>query len=115
MRYKYRYVRTECKQGHKHNSKKEAKRCDELTMLESGGRIRNLVQQPIFVLQESFKFNGKSVRSITYRADFSYYNNDINKFCVEDTKGFKTTDYIIKSKWFMFKMRDAEDFSFIES
>lgn len=105
---------TRCNQMHKHASKKEAKRCDELTTLEKLGRIKLLKQQPIFVLQPKFKFRGKAKRVITYRADFSYYI-DGGCFIVEDTKGFKTEAYRMRKKMLMYLMRDREDFDFVES
>ncbi len=100
---------------HKHASKKEAQRCDELYILGKQKVIRDLKQQPEFVLQPKFMLRGKMIRAITYRADFSYYDNFKKKFVVEDTKGFRTRDYIVKSKMLQFVMRDREDFLFIES
>ena len=104
-----------CNQMHKHASKKEAHRCDELYILGKQKLINNLKQQPEFILQAKFKLRGKTMRAITYRADFSYFDNRKQKFVVEDTKGFRTRDYIIKSKILQFIMRDREDFLFIES
>jgi len=100
---------------HKHASMKEAQRCDELYILGKQGLIRNLRQQPKFILQPKFKLRGKAIRAITYKADFSYYDNEKRKYVVEDTKGFRTRDYIIKSKILQFIMKDREDFLFIES
>lgn len=37
------------------------------------------------------------MRAVTYIADFVYYTRD-GKTIVEDAKGFKTKDYIIKKK-----------------
>lgn len=104
-----------CNQMHKHASKKEAQRCDELTILERQGIITLLKQQPIFTLQQKFKLRGKSIKAITYRADFSYFDNEKKKFCVEDVKGFKTADYKIKAKILQFIMKEREDFLFLES
>lgn len=72
-------------------------------------------QQPEFILQSKFMLRGKMIRAITYRADFSYYDNIKKKFVVEDVKGFKTTDYKIKVKMLQFIMKDREDFLFIET
>ena len=100
---------------HKHASKKEAQRCDELYILGKQNVISNLKQQPEFILQPKFKLRGKTIRAITYRADFSYIDNVKKKFVVEDTKGFRTRDYILKSKILKYIMRDRDDFLFIES
>ena len=41
------------------DSKKEANRYKELKILENLGKISNLELQPVYVLQESFKYKGK--------------------------------------------------------
>jgi len=104
-----------CNQGHKHDSVKEARRCDELTLIEKSGQIKLLKQQPIFTLQPKFRWRGKGIRAITYRADFSYFDLENKMFTVEDTKGFKTEKYQIKKKLLIFKMRDRNDFLFLET
>lgn len=50
----------------------ESKRYKELVLLEKAGEICNLELQPRFLLQESFKKNGKTYRKIEYIADFMY-------------------------------------------
>lgn len=82
------------------DSKKEARRYAELKMLEKGGAISQLVLQPRFELQESFKKNGKTYRKIEYIADFMYRDNEKNVTIVEDVKGIKTDVYKIKQKLF---------------
>lgn len=57
----------------KFDSKKEARRYDELMLMLQSGKIRNLKLQPQFTLQESYKTpEGKRVNAIRYVADFSY-------------------------------------------
>ena len=88
------------------DSKREADRYRELVLLERAGRITNLQRQVKFELIPSQKVDGKVVeRACTYVADFVYYEpicfGDVeigSKYVVEDTKGFKTKDYIIKRK-----------------
>lgn len=53
----------------------ESKRYKELALLQRAGEIQNLELQPRFLLQESFKKNGKTYRKIEYIADFSYCQN----------------------------------------
>lgn len=48
----------------------ESKRYKELKLLERAEEISNLELQPHFLLQESFKKNGKTYRKIEYIADF---------------------------------------------
>ena len=112
---KYRSKQTVCNQMHKHASKKEAGRCDELYILGKQKLISQLKQQPVFTLQPKFKLRDKTIRAITYRADFSYFDNEKRMFVVEDTKGFRTRDYVNKAKMLQFIMKDREDFLFKES
>ena len=80
------------------DSKKEATRYQELLLLERAGQIRGLERQVKFELIPSQKINGKVVeRACSYIADFVYYDSE-NNYIVEDTKGFRTSDYIIKRK-----------------
>lgn len=88
------------------DSKKEAQRYGELKMLQRLGAIKDLRLQPTFLLQESFKKNGKTYRKIEYKADFEYFDIQQGKIIVEDVKGFKTTVYEIKKKLFEYKYPD---------
>ena len=112
---KYFSVSKQCKQMHTHPSKREANRCDELTHLRSIGSIKNLKQQPEFTLQPRFEFAGRIIRPIKYVADFSYIDNVTKKFVVEDTKGYRTRDYMIKKKMLIYEMREQPNFEFRES
>ena len=58
--------------GEEFDSKKEGNRYKELRLLERAGEISNLELQPKFLLQDSFKKNGKAYRKIEYIADFLY-------------------------------------------
>lgn len=93
------------------DSRKEARRYQELLLLEKAGIITGLVRQKEFELipaqyVEYPRFgkdgkrlkNGKKLleRSCNYIADFAYVENC--EPVVEDTKGIKTKDYIIKRK-----------------
>lgn len=86
---KYRAKRTTV-DGITFASKKEAKRYGQLRELEQAGRIVGLVLQPRFPL----KVNGLLVT--TYVADFEYSEGGVR--VVEDVKGFRTRDYILKRK-----------------
>lgn len=81
-------------------SKLEAKRYTELKLLEKQGIIKDLELQPAYDLIPSFKKNNKTYRKTQYIADFSYYDVDLDKTIVEDTKGFKTDVYLLKKKLF---------------
>ena len=96
---KYHSKKAKCTAGHIHDSKKEADRCNELTMLEKSGKIKNLRQQVKFELIPSMKYTDMpNERQCIYIADFVYFKDGV--MFVEDTKGFKTPEYIIKRKLF---------------
>lgn len=98
------------------DSVKEFKRFCELSLLERAGQIQDLRRQVEYELipaqyekiptGEIYKRGDrkgqpkmKSVcieKSVSYVADFVYTEN--GETVVEDTKGFKTKDYIIKRK-----------------
>ena len=80
------------------DSAKEAKRYKELKLLERAGEISNLELQPRFILQDSFKKNGRTYRKIEYVADFKYIEK--GKIIVEDVKGIQTDVFKIKHKLF---------------
>lgn len=85
--------------GQKFDSKKEAARYQELLLLEKAGVIKNLSRQVKFVLIPSQRdeATGKVVeRECSYKADFVYEED--GKTVVEDVKGFRTKEYIIKRK-----------------
>ena len=92
----------------KFDSKKEGNRYEELKELEKAGLIKELELQKVFELQPSFKKNGKTIRKITYKADFYYYDNHLQRYVVEDVKGFKTEVYKIKKKLFEYVYKDLE-------
>lgn len=70
--------------GTKYDSKKEAKRAEQLETLERLGLISDLERQKKYVLQPSFKFMGKTIREIAYVADFVY--KEQGNLVVEDVK-----------------------------
>lgn len=93
------------------DSKKEARRYDELMILLQVGKIRNLRLQAQYTLQESYVTpDGERVRAIRYVADFAYERatapdrtGDIHWLpVVEDVKSqaTKTDKYKIKAKLF---------------
>lgn len=89
--------------GIKFDSEKEAERYSELKILEKAGELKNLKRQVKYVLIPAQKDkNGKSLeRECSYLADFVY--TDVNgNTIVEDTKGVRTTSYIIKRKLMLY-------------
>ncbi len=104
---KYKAKKTEV-DGIKFDSQKEANRYLELKILERQGLIKYIDRQTRFELQPSYKKNGKTIRAITYVADFMYWSYTEQKYIVEDTKGFRTEVYKLKKKLFEYKYPDLE-------
>lgn len=94
--------------GIKFQSKKEANRWAELQLLERGGAIFDLCRQVRFELLPSQKDlkTGKVIeRPVYYIADFMYKQKQPDggiRTVVEDTKGFKTAEYILKRKMLLY-------------
>lgn len=74
------------------DSKKECEYFIYLSRLEALGAISELERQVRFELQPSFKHNGKTIRSITYVADFTFKDSD-GDLHVVDVKGIKGDSY----------------------
>lgn len=82
------------------DSKKEEDRWDKLFLLQRCKVIKDLERQVKFELIPAQKDeDGKVIeRAVTYIADFVYTDIKTGQKIVEDTKGFKTKEYIIKRK-----------------
>lgn len=99
--------------GIKFDSQKEADRYKELTLLERIGKISELELQKEFELiptqREPSTFGKRGgeklgdviERKCSYYADF-YYKDEKGNPVVEDTKGMKLSDYIIKRKLMLY-------------
>lgn len=93
--------------GIKFDSEREAARFGELKVLRAMGKIRNLRLQANFTLVEGYTtIEGERIKPMVYRADFTYERAtepDCNGTVywlreVEDAKGMKTKDYLLKKK-----------------
>ena len=113
MRAKSKYHnRKITRDGVTFDSRKELRRYEELQLLQQAGEIANLRRQVKFVLiptqREPSKIGtrggvkkGKLLeRECAYVADFVYSEN--GKTVVEDAKGLRTKDYIIKRKLMLY-------------
>lgn len=97
MRTKYGNKKTEL-DGIKFDSKLEAKRYQELKLLEKAGEISGLrLQVPYVLIPKQRDSTGKAIRETKYIADFVYLDSN-NDLVVQDTKGKTTPDYVIKKK-----------------
>lgn len=96
--------------GEAFDSRKEARRYSELLILKKAGEITNLQRQVKYILIPSQREcvikngvpkMGKVIeRECSYIADFVYEED--GKTVVEDVKGYKTKDYMIKRKLMLY-------------
>ena len=100
---KYKNKRTEV-DGILFDSKKEARRYVELAKMEAAGEIEELRLQVPFELIPKQERDGKTIeRACVYRADFVYLDNATGEVVVEDVKGKRTPEYIIKRKLMLYR------------
>lgn len=78
------------------SSKREAKRAQELQLLERAEKIRNLKMQVWFELIPAQAGKERKERAAHYVADFVYDENGLR--VVEDCKGYRTAEYRLKRK-----------------
>lgn len=84
------------------DSVREANRYRELKLLERAGEVHDLKMQEKYRLIPAQYRDGKCVeRECAYYADFDYIDSH-GKHIVEDTKGIRTKDYIIKRKLMLY-------------
>lgn len=76
------------------DSKKEADRYCELNLLVRAGKISDLRRQVTFELVPK----QSDERAVKYIADFVYLDNNTGKTIIEDVKGYRTKEYVIKRK-----------------
>lgn len=94
----------------KFDSKKEAKRFEELLLLLKAYEIQDLRLQHSFTLIESYTaLDGEKIKAMKYIADFTYTDRK-RGFVVEDVKGKRTDVYKMKKKL----MKDIYDISITE-
>ena len=106
---RWRYEKLRRKYGNKKitvdgmtfDSKKEYMRWCELKLLERARAISELRRQVEYELLPAQKIGGKvAERAVKYIADFVYVEN--GERIVEDTKGVRTADYILKRKLMLY-------------
>ncbi|MBX6966011.1 DUF1064 domain-containing protein [Alcaligenes faecalis] len=85
--------------GHQFDSAREATRYSQLQLLERAGQIKGLELQPRFeLIPKQRRDDGKPERACEYVADFRYTDTRTGQTVIEDAKGMRTRDYIMKRK-----------------
>lgn len=105
--------------GEVFDSKREYYRYMDLKLLESCGAISDLRRQVVYELipvqrekstrvykkgrKKGQPIEGKIIeKAVTYIADFVYTDTTTGKEVVEDAKGMRTKDYVIKRKLMLY-------------
>lgn len=117
MQNKYFNVKTKASDGMVFDSTKEARRYEQLILLQRAGEISDLKRQVEYELipnqyetYERYSKTGKRLedgkklieRKVVYVADF-VYTTKTGEVIVEDAKGFRTKDFILKRKLLLFR------------
>ncbi len=98
------------------DSKKEMLRYKELILLSKAREISELQRQVKFELQPKFVTkDGETIRAINYIADFVYWDNNANCLVIEDVKGAKTKEYMIKKKMLLYIVSRNSEYIFKET
>lgn len=86
--------------GETFDSRMEARRWRELRLLRCAGEISELERQVKYTLVPAQKDGAGRVieRAVVYIADFVYVDKRTGEAVVEDVKGYKTKEFIIKRK-----------------
>jgi hypothetical protein len=83
-----------CRQDIMHQSTLEARRCDELHLMQQGGLIQDLEAHP----QPVFRLEINGVHICKYLADFRYVDAETGETVGEDVKGWRTETYNLKRR-----------------
>lgn len=87
-----------------YDSAKEAERARVLHLLEKAGKIRDLREQVRIELIPAQYEGRKCVeRKVEYIADFVYVDCVTEETVVEDVKGVRTKEYVIKRKLLLWR------------
>lgn len=78
------------------DSRREARRYQQLRLLERAGQIRDLELQPVYRLHA---LGGGEIAK--YVADFKYVEVSTGRTVLEDAKGHPTRVYRLKRKWLL--------------
>lgn len=97
---KYGAKKAHCSAGHEHDSQREAKRCNELRVLETKGEISHLRTQEQFY----FAINGQQLKhgnghKVGVKLDFTYRDSAGNQIA-EDSKGYTVRDWPLRKAVF---------------
>lgn len=99
---KFRAKRTPCNQGHTHASGKEARRCNDLHLMQCAGAISHLRVEPQFwFVIDGVQVKHGNGRRVGYKPDFQYFEGAAN--VVEDVKSSatKTEAYTLRKAIFL--------------
>lgn len=116
---KYGNYKTKTSDGIVHDSQAEAMRWSQLCLMSRAGAIKDLQRQVEYELipaqrepsTEVYKVGSRKgqpkpgrviEKRVVYRADFVYTDTATGQTVVEDVKGFRTKEYILKRKLMLY-------------
>lgn len=85
-----------CVDGIRFDSQREALRYLVIKLMLRAGEISDLAMQEEFVIAPECVYKGTKQRARKYRADFSYTVVATGARVVEDCKGHRTAEYLLK-------------------
>ena len=94
--------------GHTFDSMREANRYRELKLMERAGAIKDLELQPKFELIPTIRTERETLYKVSYYADFRYIDTKTGGVVVEDVKGYKTKEYVLKKKMLLHKYKGID-------
>lgn len=100
---KYGNKQTAASDGKVFASKRECARYEELRLLLKMRKISDLETQVKYQLLPRQRVRTKVEQPVYYFADFRYYDKELMRWRVEDAKGFRTKEYVIKRKLMMYR------------
>lgn len=99
--HKYQARKTNCQHGHTHPSAKEARRCNELAILQQAGVITDLQHEVQFwFVVEGRPLKHRNGRRCGYKPDFTYTEKATGQRVAEEVKGVMVRDYALRRALF---------------
>ena len=98
---KYNARKTECANGHIHDSARESARCNELHLLQMAGHIAMLrVHHQFWFVINGHQVKHPNGRRVGYKVDFFYSELPSLVDVAEDSKGVRTEAYVLRAALF---------------
>jgi hypothetical protein len=99
--HKYGARKSACRQGHTHDSAKEARHCNDLHLMLNAGEIEDLrLQEQFWFVIDGKQLKHDNGRRVGVKIDFTYTDRHSGKRIADDTKGFVVRDWPLRKAVF---------------